>query len=446
MVPEISLTPQHIERFSLRFPHQVVCLHSGMSQKQKATAWIQMVKGIKTILIGPRSALFCPIPNTAWIILDEEHESHFKQEEKLKYHARDSAIILGKQLNIPVILASATPSMESWRNIQIGKYHYYQLKKRVFKTPLPQIQLVDMRKKTPSIKSSTYHKNPTASNQPWWLSDVLYKALKDTFHHKEQAALFINRRGEASCILCPACGFHFSCPNCDISLTQHQKNHLVCHYCAWREEKPDQCPKCGWDKLSAIGLGTELVQKEIIQLFPNMKIIRADRDRIRNYTDWTECIKKIENKKVDILVGTQMIAKGLDFPNLALVGIILADQDLRRPDFRSSERSFQLLTQMAGRAGRRIRPGKVILQSYYPDHPVLQTLIKGNYQQFADQELKYRNKYLYPPFVKLLLVRTQGTSAALTLETTKHIKTHLQKIKGLKLLGPRSSHDFPSQK
>ncbi len=436
LVPEISLTPQHIARFSLRFPNQVACLHSGMSPKQKATAWIQMVKGNKTILIGPRSALFCPIPRTAWIILDEEHESHFKQDEKLKYHARDAAIILGQQLNIPVVLASATPSLESWWNIQTGKYRYYQLKNRVFKAPVPRLELVDMRQRTPSINSRVHPKRSVAPHPPWWLSDELYQALKDTLHNKEQAALFINRRGEASCILCSACGFHFSCPNCDISLTQHQQNHMVCHYCAWREEKPTQCPKCGQDKLSAVGLGTELVQKEMIKLFPNTQVMRADRDEVRNHTDWTECIRKIENKEVDILVGTQMIAKGLDFPNLTLVGVVLADQDLRRPDFRSSEKSFQLLTQMAGRAGRRTRPGRVILQSYYPDHPVLQALTKGSYQQFAEQELKYRNKYSYPPFVKLILVRTQGISDTHTLKAAIQIKNHIQKIKGLNLLGP----------
>ena len=426
LVPEISLTPQHIERFSIRFPGQVACLHSGMTAKQKATEWAHIIQRTKTILIGPRSALFCPIPNLAWIILDEEHEPHFKQEEKLKYHARDAAIMLGKKLNIPTVLASATPSMESWQNIQTGKYSCYQLTNRVFKTVPPKIELIDMRKKV----------NSPNKNLPWWLSPVLFTALKKTLQKKEQAALFINRRGEASCVLCPQCGFHFNCSNCDIALTQHQSHHLVCHYCNWREEKPDKCPQCEWSSLSTIGLGTAIIEKEILKLFPSAKLIRADRDEIQNHKDWTECIRKIENKEIDIVVGTQMIAKGLDFPHLSLVGVILADQDLRRPDFRSSERSFQLMIQMAGRAGRRSQTGRVILQSYYPDHPVLQSLIKGNYEQFAEQELAHRKQYHYPPYVKLILVRVQGKSENHTLEATLRIKDRIQRIKELNLLGP----------
>ncbi|MDE0518357.1 MAG: primosomal protein N' [Bdellovibrionales bacterium] len=429
LVPEIALTPQHIERFSLRFPGQVACFHSGLSPKDKYQQWMSILKGEKKILIGPRSALFCPLPHLAWIIVDEEHESHFKQDEKLKYHGRDAAIYLGKCLNVPVVLASATPSMESWWNVQSGKYMYHRLKKRVFKTKVPKIEVVDMKKEK------------KGSDLPYWLSVPLYKSLKESLKRKEQAALFLNRRGENS-LFCPACVYHFSCANCDISLTQHQSSHLLCHYCGFREEKPKTCPECGGTELFSFGIGTARLQKELEKLFPLARIVRADRDAVKNHKEWAYILNKIEKREVDMVIGTQMIAKGLDFPYLNLVGVILADQGLSRPDFRSAEKSFQLITQMAGRAGRREKPGRVILQSYHPSHPVVTFLKEGNYEKFSERELDLRKKYKYPPFGKLSLVRIQSISASLAFNVGLKIGAELKNIKNIEVLGPAPAPYF----
>ena len=458
LVPEIALTPQHIERFSERFPHQVACLHSGLTPKEKRTQWRSVVSGEKHILIGPRSALFCPLPQLSWIIVDEEHESHFKQEEKLKYHARDSAVYLAKCLNIPILLASATPSIESQWNALKGKYIYHRLKNRVFNTPPPKIQVVDMKGGLRGLRPLLTHESSSLkksqstvipplvskprSGQNFWLSRPLYSALKDSLEKKEQSALFINRRGESPFVFCPLCAYHFSCVNCDIALTQHQSSHLLCHYCGFRCEKPALCPQCKEGELFSAGVGTAEVEKEVKKLFPKAVVVRVDRDEIKTHKQWAELLVKIEENKVDILIGTQMIAKGLDFPYLNLVGLIYADQGLNRPDFRASERSFQLMTQMAGRAGRRKTPGRVILQSYNPSHPVIKAIEKGDYEVFFKKELRHRKKYLYPPFAKLTLVRAQSLSSARARKALLQIKEQVKNIKNLTVLGPAPAPYF----
>ncbi len=429
LVPEIALTPQHIQRFSLRFPGQVACFHSGLSPKQKHLQWKAVLKEDKKILIGPRSVLFCPLPRLSWIIVDEEHESHFKQEEKLKYHGRDSAVYLGKCLNIPVVLSSATPSLESWWNAQEGKYTYHRLSKRVFEVALPPVEVVDMRKEQKSFL-------------PRWLSLPLYGALKECLERKEQTALFLNQRGESPYVFCSSCSYRFSCANCDIALTQHQSSHLLCHYCGFREEKPDVCPECGEGALFSFGVGTAALQKELKDLFPTACIVRADRDEVKTHKQWAEILERVEKKAVDILIGTQMIAKGLDFPGLSLVGVVLADQGLNCPDFRSAEKSFQLITQVAGRAGRRQQTGRVILQSYNPSHPVIKDLMLGDYKKFAAQELKKRKKYTYPPFGKLALVRVQSPSSSSARKAALNIRDRLKNIKGLIILGPAPAPHF----
>lgn len=431
LVPEIALTPQHIERFSRCFPNQVACFHSGLTPKEKYLQWMSVLKGEKKILIGPRSALFCPIPHLSWIIVDEEHESHFKQEEKLKYHGRDAAVYLGKCLDIPVVLASATPSLESWWNAKKGKYIYHSLKKRVFDNSVPAIEVVDMKQP----------KN-ISKNLPYWLSAPLYKALQKSLEKKEQSALFLNRRGESSYVFCPRCSYSFSCVNCDISLTQHQSSHLLCHYCGFRKEKPKSCPECKEEELFSFGAGTALLQKELGGLFPTASIIRADRDEIKNHKQWAEILNRIEKKEVDILVGTQMIAKGLDFPHLNLVGLILADQGLNHPDFRSGEKSFQLITQMAGRSGRRKQLGRVLLQSYNPAHPVIEAVTNGSYEYFVEEELTCRKKYNYPPFGKLVLIRVQSVSSARALYVITKIRNQLKDLKDFKILGPAPAPFF----
>ena len=431
LVPEIALTPQHIERFSQRFPGQVACLHSGLTGKEKKQQWTAVLERKKKILIGPRSALFCPLPDPAWIIVDEEHEAHFKQEDNLKYHGRDCAVYLGKCLNIPVVLASATPSLESWQNTQAGKYVYHSLKKKVFQSVSPKLEVVDMTKQI---------REP---DRPWWMSAVLFQSIKDALKRKEQVALFLNRRGEKGFILCSVCGFQFFCPNCDISLTQHQQSYLLCHYCGFQEEQKEVCSQCGEQELRGFGLGTQALQKELSVLFPKACVARADRDEILNHKEWADLIKQVENKEVDILIGTQMIAKGLDFPDLNVVGIILADQGLSRPDFRSAEKHFQLITQMAGRAGRRQKPGRVILQTFNPAHFLIQSLRHGSYMDFVSQELRHRKKHHYPPFGKLTLIRVQSLVRAQAHEGALKVKQSLEKkALSLQILGPAPAPIF----
>ena len=436
LVPEIALTPQHIKRFSSRFPGQVACFHSGLSPKEKRLQWTSLIKRDKKILIGPRSALFCPLPQLAWIIVDEEHAAHFKQEEQLKYQGRDSAVYLAKCLHIPIVLASATPSLESWHNARTGKYIYHSLKKPVFLSAQNQITTVDMKKEK-------------KRDLPYWLSETLYFALKQSLKNKEQSALFLNRRGESTFVFCSSCAYSFSCANCDISLTQHQSSHLLCHYCGFRREKPSTCPKCQKGNIFSFGVGTATLQKELEKLFPSACIRRADRDEIKNYKQWSEMLNQMENKEIDILIGTQMITKGLDFPYLNLVGLILADQGLNWPDFRSGEKSFQLMMQMAGRAGRRKKPSQVILQSYNLSHYIIKDLQKRDYGAFAEKELKQRKKHGYPPFGKLTLVRVQSLSRPQASKTAENIKTHLISLSSkykfqnhLQILGPAPAPHF----
>ena len=431
LVPEIALTPQHIKRFSYRFPNQIACFHSGLSRKEKYNQWISLLKGNKKILIGPRSALFCPVPHLSWIIVDEEHTGHFKQEEKLKYHGRDSAVYLAKCLNIPIVLASATPSLESWQNMKTGKYLYHSLKKQAFNSPLAEIKLVDMKKER--------EKN---HNLPYWLSEELYASITKTLKNHEQVALFLNRRGESSYLFCPTCSYSFACANCDITLTQHQSSHLLCHYCGFRREKPSTCLECGGGEILSFGAGTAGLEKDLQTLFPSARIVRADRDEVKTHKQWSEILRKVEDKEVDILIGTQMIAKGLDFPHLNLVGLILADQGLNWPDFRAEEKSFQLMAQMAGRAGRRIKKGQVVLQSYNTSHPIITALKKRDYFAFAERELKQRKKYGYPPFGRVSLVRAESLSSEKARKALDKIQSQLINIKGLKTLGPAPAPHF----
>ena len=432
LVPEIALTPQHIKRFSERFPGETACFHSGLTPRQKREQWTALLNGEKHILIGPRSTLFCPLPRLSWILVDEEHESHFKQEEKLKYHGRDAAIYLGKCLNIPVLLASATPGLESLQNILIGKYLRHRLKHRVFKTPACKIEVVDMRRE-----------KTINSGLPYWLSQTLKTALTDALQTGDQSALFLNRRGESTGLFCRTCAYTFNCINCDIALTRHQSSHLLCHYCGYRREEPPVCPECGGEEgFFSFKMGTAGLEKELQNLFPGARIARADRDEIKTHKQWALLLERMEKKQVDILIGTQMIAKGLDFPFLNLVGLMLADQGLNHPDFRSAEKSFQLITQMAGRAGRRKKTGRVILQSYNPSHPVIQNVKTGDYEKWANRELAQRKKYLYPPYGKLSLVRTQSLSPSRALKTAHHIQARLKNIKGLTVLGPAPAPYF----
>ncbi len=438
LVPEISLTPQLINRFAARFGEQVAVLHSHLTDRERTTQWWSVLEKEKRILIGARSALFCPMPDLGLIVVDEEHEASYKQEESLKYHARDAAIVLAKQMNIPILLGSATPSLETWRAARDGRYHLHTLSRRAVSGLLPTVDVVDMR-----LEKTVKRDNPVPG-LPFWLSTHLHTALTETLERKEQVALFLNRRGIAPTIACPDCGHVERCPNCAISLTLHGRNDLVCHYCDYTTAFSATCTSCKIGEVKPLGLGTEQVEMDVQKLFPNAKVARADRDEIYSRETLEDLITRMESHDIDILVGTQMIAKGLDFKKLNLVGLVLADVGFNLPDFRSTERSFQLITQVSGRAGRHISDGgRVIIQTYNPDYAALTYAKTADFTNFAEYELKCREELLYPPYGRLAALRIIATSVRAGIEAAERLaarcevlKTKSAPYKSLKILGP----------
>lgn len=440
LVPEIALTPQLIQRFAARFGNQIAALHSQLTDRERTNQWWDMIEGRKKILIGARSALFCPIKNLGLIIVDEEHEPSYKQEEKLKYHGRDAAVMRGRFANCPVVLGSATPSLESWKNAQDGKYHLHILRHRVADRALPHIEIVDLRKKEEPVPGI-----PT--DLPFWMSGRLYQRLNETLAAGDQAALFLNRRGQAHVILCSSCGHTRQCPNCDINLTLHADSHLICHYCDYHENFKAKCSECRDGEMEKMGLGTELLEKDLAQLFPERRLARADRDEIQNRADLEDMIARMEASEIDILIGTQMIAKGLDFPRLKLVGLVLADIGFNMPDFRATERSFQLMTQMSGRSGRHVKegesPGLVILQTFNTEHESLHFALNHDYEGFAAHEIVAREQLNYPPSGRLIgfriLCPDQGKAretARLLAQRAKTLQTRSELYLSLEILGP----------
>lgn len=446
LVPEISLTPQLIQRFVRRFGDKVASLHSQLTDRERTNQWWDMINGDKKILIGARSALFCPISDIGIIIVDEEHEPSFKQDEKLKYNGRDCSVVLGKLLNIPVILGSATPSLETWKNAIDGKYHLHKLTKRVANRALPDIEIIDLRK----LKDDDEQKfllQTKYSHLPFWMSPTLYERMIEVLAKGDQSALFLNRRGIAQMVVCPSCGHTKECPNCSISLTLHAHSHLICHYCDYHENFKTKCSDCSEGIVEAIGLGTELIETDLKRLFPDKRIARADRDEIQNRADLEDLIQEMEDGVIDILVGTQMIAKGLDFPKLKLVGLVLADVGFNLPDFRATERSFQLITQMSGRSGRHIKEGEsagqVIVQTFNTEHESLIFAKNHDFEGFAKQELDVREALNYPPCGKLISFRIQGTkldrvenTASLLARRAEALKLRHDQYSKIEVLGP----------
>ncbi|MBC86321.1 MAG: primosomal protein N' [Bdellovibrionaceae bacterium] len=446
LVPEISLTPQLVERFLARFPNEVAVIHSGLTDRERTDQWWSVIDGRKRILVGARSALFCPIENLGIIIVDEEHDSSFKQDEKLKYHGRDSAVMLGHFNKCPVVLGSATPSLESWSNATEGKYQLQRMPHRVGGRSLPDVSVINMRdirraRKDPESTAKT----KASLDLPFWLSEPLYDGLQATLERGDQAALFLNRRGMAQTVQCIECGYVHECPNCSISLTLHHHSELNCHYCDYGIPKKDECPSCKEPGIQAVGLGTELVEEGIQKLFPDAVVARADRDEITHRTHMEDLIHRVERGEVDVLVGTQMIAKGLDFPKLNLVGLVMADVGFNMPDFRASERSFQLLTQVSGRAGRHSEdPGQVFIQTYNPDHESIRYAINADYEGFAQYELNFRKDLHYPPFGKIVCLRIQGVDLGKTEDASHLLQQRAEQLQNkfkdvygsLQLLGP----------
>ena len=399
IVPEISLTPQITERFIRKFGQNAAILHSDLTNREKTNQWWNIVDKKQSVLIGVRSAIFCPIENLGLIIVDEEHESSFKQWERLHYNARDASVMLAKLHNCPIVLGSATPSLETWHNAMQGKYQLHQLSKRFGPATLPQVTIENMAKN-----------DEKSSNLPFWLSQTLYDKMREHLSYGNQVALFLNRRGDAQTVICTQCGQCAMCPHCSVSLTVHHKTHLVCHYCNYHRNYEIQCKTCHEDAMKNIGIGTAGIQKDLEVLFRDKKVLRADRDQISNRKDMESFIKQVSEKKADILVGTQMIAKGLDFRHLTLVGVVAADMSLNLPDFRASEKTFQLLVQVAGRAGRHDFKGEVIIQTFNPKNPVIQEAIGHQYETFAQRELNIRKKLHYPPLYRMALIRVRGSS------------------------------------
>jgi len=440
LVPEIALTPQLIQRFAKRFGDKIAAFHSQMTPREKTNHWWDIVEGRKQIMIGARSALFCPQENLGLIIVDEEHEPSYKQDDKLKYHARDAAVMLGHFHQCQVILGSATPSLESWHNAKLGKYHLHQLKSRVHTSGLPEVEVIDLREE----------KAKPQDHQlvlPSWLSKSLYDKISKVLDDGFQAALFLNRRGMANVVMCNSCGHSIECPNCDINLTLHSKSHLVCHYCDYHENLKENCSACKIGEMSPVGLGTEKLEQELKKLFPGKTVIRADRDEIQNREDLENFIHDVETGKADLLVGTQMIAKGLDFPKLKLVGLVLADIGFNLPDFRANERNFQLIVQMSGRPGRHLddsgNPGQVVIQTFNPEHESLKFAIHHDFEGFVESELTYRKALLYPPHGRLISLRIQSPDrmTARDLATTVsqralNLKSQFSQYESLEILGP----------
>ncbi len=396
LVPEISLTPQLIGQFLERFSGRVATLHSGLSRGERYDEWRRIREGKVDIVIGARSAIFAPFERLGMIIVDEEHETSYKQEEKLRYNARDLAAVRAKLCEAVLILGSATPSLEAYHNAVAEKFRLLKLDERIEGRSLPSVEIVDMRKE---------------EEKGIILSEELRNGLSENLATGRQSLLFLNRRGFASFIQCPDCGFVFKCPNCSVSLTHHFRGKkLICHYCNYAIMVPDLCPDCQGYRIRSFGIGTERVEEEIRKMLPQATVDRMDRDTTRRRRSHQRILKKVKSRETDILVGTQMIAKGHDFPNVTLVGVICADLSLNFPDFRSSERTFQLLTQVAGRAGRGMNPGKVIIQTFNPDHYSIQMARDQDFTKFYGEELRFRKELGYPPFSRLINIRIEGTS------------------------------------
>ena len=387
LVPEISLTPQMVQRFKSRFGEHVAVMHSGLSQGEKYDEWRKIERGEAEVVVGARSAIFAPIENIGVIIVDEEHEASYKQEETPRYHARDLAIWRSEYHHCPVVLGSATPSLESRARAQKNVYQRLRLTQRANQAAtLPTIDVVVMRQEVENGNVSSF-------------SMSLQEKLQERLEKNEQSVLLLNRRGYSSFVMCRDCGYVLPCPNCDISLTLHMDSKTMkCHYCGHEERIPYRCPNCGQDKIRYYGTGTQKVEEELQTLLPDSRILRMDVDTTRRKGAHEKILRTFGEGQADILLGTQMIAKGLDFPNVTLVGVLNADTALNLPDFRSSERTFQLLTQVSGRAGRAEKPGEVIIQSFNPEHYAIQLAKAQDYEDFYTKEMYIRHRGDYPPY------------------------------------------------
>ncbi len=416
LVPEIALTPQTVKRFASRFEN-IAVMHSDLTTAQRANEWQQVYQNNADVIIGARSCIFAPTSRLGIIIIDEEHETSFKQDEAPRYHARDCAIKRAYQENAIVVLGSATPSLESFYNAQIGKYTLLELPERVSHRPLPKVNIIDMREQFKQFKRMTIISKP--------LEDAMHKVLM----RNEQIILFLNRRGYATSANCPQCGYTAKCKACEVSLTYHKReDKLICHYCGFSIMAPNNCPDCFLPGIKFSGYGTQRVEEAVKMLFPDKTVTRIDSDITIKRNRCEEILNDFGSGNIDILIGTQMIAKGLDFANVTLVGVIAADGALHLPDFRASEKTFSLVSQVAGRAGRGEKGGSVIVQATLPDHYSIKCVATHDYISFAKNELETRKLFSYPPFSRLLRVVVRGPNEDKTRAFIKDIHNKINAL------------------
>ena len=397
LTPEIALISQMVRRFRARFGDSLSILHSGLSDGERLDQWVRIKSGLVDIAIGARSAIFAPFENPGLIIVDEEHDTSYKQDARFRYNARDLAVVRAMQCRCSVVLGSATPSLQSYHNVKVGKFAELTLKKRIENRPLAEIAVVDLRE------------NKGAKGVGRFFTPQLADAMEKTLERKEQILLFLNRRGFASYPVCSVCGQAIRCKNCEITLTLHKSfNAYQCHFCGYSMAASSACPNCGATRIVQLGMGTEKIEEAAKKMFPRARTVRMDRDTTRRKGSLAKILKDLRDGNIDILVGTQMVAKGHDFPNITLVGIVCADLSLGFPDFRAGERTFQLLAQVAGRAGRGQTPGKVVLQTYNPNHYSITAAKEQDFLRFYNQEIVFRKALSYPPFSRLAQLAISG--------------------------------------
>jgi len=428
LIPEIALTFQTVLRFYNHFGERVSILNSRMSPGERSDQFERAKRGLLDVMIGPRSALFTPFPNLGVIIIDEEHEAAYKSETVPRYHARETAIARGMLCGAHVVLGSATPSVESYDRAQQGQYRLFEMKERVSARPLPTVYTVDLREELRNGNRSI-------------LSDRLRKLMTDRLEKKEQIMLFLNRRGVAGFVSCRSCGEVIKCPHCDVSLNLHNDGKLVCHYCGYQQPMVKKCPSCGSSYVGGFKAGTQKIEQYVRQQFPSARVLRMDLDTTRKKGGYESILSAFSNQEADILIGTQMIVKGHDFPNVTLVGILAADLSLHISDYRAPERTFQLLTQAAGRAGRGCRQGEVVIQTYQPEHYSIVTAAAQDYEAFFQQEIFFREMLHYPPKWHMLVVHAASEKEMLVKQAQDMLKykllTKMEKEKEhLQIIGP----------
>ncbi len=427
LVPEIALTPLLLGRFRKRFGGRVAVLHSALTERERADEHERIRSGQVAVAIGARSAVFAPFPRLGLIVVDEEQENSYKQEEGLRYHARDVAVMRAKFASAVCVLGSATPSLESFSNARSGKYRYLRIANRVDHRPLPEVEVIDT-KALP--KASIY-------------STRLVDGMRKRLERKEQSLLLLNRRGFSSVLICGDCGGTMQCPSCSVSLSFHKSERMLkCHYCDFQAQPPATCPSCGGAAMKPLGTGTQRIEEEVASLFPEARIARMDSDSVRGRDAYDKLLGRVDRGEIDILLGTQMIAKGHDFPSVTLVGAVDADVGLNLPDFRSAEKTFQLITQAAGRAGRGDAAGEVVIQTMNPGHYAFRHSASHDYDGFYEEEIRYRRELGYPPFRRMIKIELKGAREKIVLESAAAAKNrirHLLRDKGTTLLGPAPS-------